>query len=144
MQTDNFNFSLPLQIRWNDLDPLGHVNNAVYITYFEIVRGHFMLTACPGWDWHKDMFLIGNVNANFHAELLLTAQEPTVHIRTAKLGNKSFELEYAVTSKKGDGQILHATGTTTQIMFDMKNRTTIAIPDWVREALIKFDDLEGK
>lgn len=141
MQTGKFNFKLPIQIRWNDLDPLGHVNNAVYITYFEIVRGHFMLHACPGWDWHKDMFLIANVTANFHQELLLMAVEPTVNIRTSKLGNKSFELEYAVTSKQGDETIVHATGNTTQIMFDMKTRTTIAIPDWVREALVAFDGL---
>lgn len=142
MQTEKFNFSLPLQIRWNDLDPLGHVNNAVYVTYFEIVRGHYMLHACPGWDWHKDMFLIANVTADFHAELLLTVTEPVVHIRTSKLGNKSFELEYAITSKKGDKTILHATGNTTQIMFDMKTRSTIPIPDWVREALAGFDGLK--
>jgi acyl-CoA thioester hydrolase len=142
MQIGQYNFHLPLQIRWSDLDPLGHVNNAVYVTYFEIVRGHYMLHACPGWDWHKDMFLIANVTANFHAELLLTATEPAVHIRTSKLGNKSFELEYAITSKKGDKNIVHATGNTTQIMFDMKTRSTVQIPDWVREALSAFDGLK--
>lgn len=142
MEIGTFNFSLPLQIRWSDLDPLGHVNNAVYITYFEIVRGHYMLRACPGWDWKKDMFLIGNVTANFHHELLLTATEPTVNIRTSKIGNKSFVLEYAVTSKKDEKTIVHATGNTTQIMFDLKTRTTIEIPEWVREALAAFDGLE--
>jgi len=141
MKLENFNFSLPIQIRWNDLDPLGHVNNAVYVTYFEIVRGHFMLHACPGWDWHKDMFLIANVTANFHKELLLTATETAVSIRTSKIGNKSFVLEYAVTSKKGDTVLVHATGHTTQIMFDMKTRATIELPDWVRQSLTAFDGL---
>jgi len=141
MEHSKFKFSLPLQIRWSDLDPLGHVNNAVYVTYFEIVRGHFMLHACPGWDWQRDMFLIGNVTVNFHRELLLTATNPSVSIRTSKIGNKSFVLEYAVTSQKGEEQLVHATGQTTQIMFDMKTRTTIEIPDWVRQALAAFDGL---
>ena len=29
---------MPIQIRWRDLDALGHVNNAVYLTYFELAR----------------------------------------------------------------------------------------------------------
>ncbi|MCC6723764.1 MAG: acyl-CoA thioesterase [Saprospiraceae bacterium] len=141
MELEKYNFSLPIQIRWSDLDPLGHVNNAVYVTYFEIVRGHFMLHACPGWDWQRDMFLIGNVTVNFLKELKLTADVTAVHIRTSKIGNKSFVLEYAITSKKGDEVVVHATGHTTQIMFDLKTRATIEIPDWVREALAAFDGL---
>lgn len=141
MKLENFHFSLPIQIRWSDLDPLGHVNNAVYVTYFEIVRGHFMLHACPGWDWQRDMFLIGNVTVNFLKELKLTPDVTAVHIRTSKIGNKSFVLDYVITSKKGDEVVVHATGHTTQIMFDMKTRSTIEIPDWVRSALAAFDGL---
>jgi acyl-CoA thioester hydrolase len=141
MDLPKFNFSLPLQIRWSDLDPLGHVNNAVYVTYFEIVRGHYMLHACPGWDWQRDMFLIGNVNVHFLKELKLTADKTHVHIRTSKIGTKSFVLDYAIITQKGDEQVVHATGHTTQIMFDMKSRKTIEIPDWVREAMVAFDGL---
>lgn len=141
MELEKFNFSHPIQMRWNDLDALGHVNNALYVTYFEIGRGHFMLTACPEWNWQKDMFLIANVHVDFQKEMLLTAQDPCVNIRTSKLGGKSFVLEYAITSRKGEQTIVHATGSTTQIMFDMKTRSTIEIPDWVRESLSGFDKL---
>ena len=137
----NFNFSIPIQIRWNDLDPLGHVNNAVYVTYFEIARGYFMLKAAKGWDWHKNMFLIGNVNVSFNKELLLTSQDAKVHIRTSSIGNKSFVLEYAITSSNNGETVVHATGTTTQIMFDLKNKSTIEVPDWVRKSLSDFDQL---
>lgn len=141
MELEKFNFCLPLQMRWNDLDALGHVNNALFITYFEIARGHFMTRACQDWNWHKDMFLIANVNADFKKELLLTANDPKVHVKTTKIGTKSFVLEYAVTSKKENQTLLHATGTTTQIMFDMKTRSTIEVPDWVRKSLEDFDKL---
>lgn len=130
-------------MRWIDLDPLGHVNNSIFVSYFEIGRGTFMMTACPEWNWHKDMFLIANVNVNFQKELLLTAKDARVHIRTAKMGSKSFVLEYAITSEEKGQQVVHATGTTTQIMFDMKTRQTIEIPDWVRASLAKYDALES-
>lgn len=139
MNIDQFNFSQPIQMRWNDLDPLGHLNNSLHVTYFEIARGRFMINACPKWDWTKDMFLIGNVNVNFHKEMLLTSTKPIVYVRTSKLGTKSFELEYAVVSDKENETIVHATGTTTQIMFDMKTRSTMEIPDWVRESLSDFE-----
>lgn len=139
MDISKFNFRFDLQMRWNDLDALGHVNNAMFITYFETARGRFMLEACPGWDWRKDMFLIAQVHADFQKELLLTAKNPQVLMRTSKIGNKSFELSYAIVSEGKDGPILHATGTTTQIMFDMQSRQTIAIPDWVKESLTAFD-----
>ncbi|MCU0348505.1 MAG: hypothetical protein MUC59_16320, partial [Saprospiraceae bacterium] len=60
---------------------------------------------------------------------------------TSKIGNKSFVLDYAITSNKSDEVIVHATGHTTQIMFDLKTRSTIEIPDWVRQALAAFDGL---
>lgn len=141
MDITDFNFNYPLQMRWNDLDPLGHVNNALYVTYFEIARGRFMVTACPKWDWTKDMFLIGNVTVNFHKEMLLTSVNPRVFVRTSKLGNKSFVIEYAVVSDKGNEMIIHASGSSTQVMFDMKTKTTIELPDWVRSSLIEHDNL---
>lgn len=141
MSHKTFNFSHPIQMRWTDLDPLGHVNNGIYVTYFEIARGQFMLKACPKWDWRKDMFLIANVNVDFRKELLLTAIDPKVNVRTGQLGSKSFVLEYEITSLVGDQRIVHATGTTTQIMFDTQTKTTIEIPDWVRTSLSEFDQL---
>lgn len=141
MELDQFNFSLPIQVRWNDLDALGHVNNAVFVTYFEIARGRFMLEACPGWDWSKDMFLVANVHVDFRRELLLTANEPRVMVKTSKIGTKSFVLEYAIVSNPGEELVIYATGTTTQVMFDMKSRQTVEVPEWVRASLMAFDQL---
>ena len=136
---ESFKYKSPLQMRWNDMDALGHVNNAIFVTYFETGRGHYMLEACPGWDWHKHMFLIGNVNVNFHKELLMSAEKAEVWVRTSKIGNKSFTIDYAVVSQKNGETILHASGQTTQIMFDTKTRKTIAVADWVRKGLTAYE-----
>lgn len=123
------------------MDALGHVNNAVFVTYFEIARGRFMLEACPGWDWSRDMFLVANVHVDFRRELLLTADEPRVMVKTSKIGTKSFVLEYAIVSNPGEELVIYATGTTTQVMFDMKSRQTVEVPEWVRASLMAFDKL---
>ncbi|MCB4235156.1 hypothetical protein LDL59_08735 [Kaistella anthropi] len=38
VNTENYKFAMPLSIRWNDLDPLAHVNNVYYFEYFQIGR----------------------------------------------------------------------------------------------------------
>jgi acyl-CoA thioester hydrolase len=38
MTADPFLIRLPLEVRFSDCDPLGHVNNAVYLTYIEQAR----------------------------------------------------------------------------------------------------------
>lgn len=140
-ELQGFEFRKELQLRWNDMDALGHVNNALFITYFETARGHYMLEACPGWDWQKHMFLIANVNVDFRKELLLLAQKPTVWMRTAKMGTKSFVLEYVITSENNGETLIHASGSTTQIMFDMGTRQTIDIEPWVRENIKAFESV---
>jgi len=128
-----FQFKYPIHMRWNDMDSLGHVNNALYITYFEGARGPFILAACEGWDWTKDMFLIAKIEVNLRKELTLQTQQPEVWMRKKETGNKSAVLEYVVVSQRSGKQIIHASGTTTQVMFDMKTRTTIPIEDRIKE-----------
>ncbi len=134
-----FKFSYPIQARWSDLDALGHVNNAVFITYFEIARAQYMIEACPGWSWHKHMFLIADIQASFKTELRLSATEIEVSVRTTQMGTKSFGLEYAVSSKVEGKTLIHATGTSVQVMFDMGSKKTIPIADWVRTNLENFE-----
>ena len=38
---------VPIDVRWRDLDPLGHVNNAVYLSYFEIARVRYAQALLP-------------------------------------------------------------------------------------------------
>ena len=42
MVDDPFRFSTMLEVRWRDLDPMGHVNNAVYFSYLEQARVHYL------------------------------------------------------------------------------------------------------
>ena len=141
IEDKEFKFSFPIQVRWSDLDALGHVNNAVFATYFEIARGVYMLTTAKTWDWHKHMFLIGNINIDFKKEILLTSKDVKVYVRTSKIGTKSFVLEYAIVSTKNDENVVHAMGTTTQIMFDMAQKSTVEVYDWLRNDLSDFDGI---
>ena len=43
---------IKIQVRFSDLDTLGHVNNAVYLSYFEMARiAYFTPLLGENWDW---------------------------------------------------------------------------------------------
>ena len=54
----NFPFHVNIQTRWRDLDAFGHVNNAVFATYIETAREHYLR------DGHVLMEL--NINCCFY------------------------------------------------------------------------------
>lgn len=140
INTADFKFSMPLNIRWNDLDPLNHVNNVFYIEYFQIGRGHYMIEASKKWDWTKNMFVIAHIECDYYKELKLTAKEPSIKIRTASLGSKSFEIEYLVISLDKEGkEIIHAKGKSVQVLIDATIGKSIEIPDWLRTDITTYE-----
>jgi len=60
-----------------------------------------------------------------------------VYVRTSKVGNKSFELEYILTSKLKDQQIIHASASTVCVCIDYKNNTTALIPEKYKQIMEK-------
>ena len=94
INTENYKFAMPLSIRWNDLDPLAHVNNVYYFEYFQIGRGHYMHAVSQQWDWQKYMFVIAHIECDYYKELTLSAADPAIKMRTSSIGRKSFEIEF--------------------------------------------------
>lgn len=140
INTENYKFAMPLSIRWNDLDPLAHVNNVYYFEYFQIGRGHYMHAVSQQWDWQKYMFVIAHIECDYLRELSLSATSPTIKMRTSFLGNKSFEIEYLITSTAKDGsEILHAKGKSVQVMIDIAVKKPIELPEWLRKDITDYE-----
>lgn len=137
---DQFKFSMPINIRWNDMDALGHVNNVYYFEYFQVARGIYMPTVSENWDWTKFMFVIAHIECNYIQELSMLHKKPEIKVRASRLGNKSFDFEYVIISEKDDGEkILHATGKSTQVMINTQLKKSIELPDWLRSDLSNYE-----
>lgn len=133
MNIENFKFFRQLEIRWNDLDPIGHVNNVFYFDYFQTGRSYYMITASEKWNWNKNMFVIAHIECDYLKELKIEANNPRVGMRVAKMGSKSFDFEYIIISDDENGNpILHAKGLSTQVLIDLSIGKSIEIPDWLK------------
>lgn len=128
---------MQLDIRWSDMDEMRHVNNAVYLTYFEQARVYYFHEACH-WNWQE----IGVILANAHVEYIrpVVFPNPTfVHVRTSRLGNKSFELQYLITSQVNGEEQLTTTGYTTMVMYDYVSGKSVPMPEHIRERLRAYE-----
>jgi acyl-CoA thioester hydrolase len=132
----DFKFSILIQQRYADFDMLGHLNNATYVTYYEVARIHYFSDL--GWPL-KDAT---NVVAHFDIDFLipiLPDSKVLCSIKTISLGSKSFQMQYSLTS--ADGSSLFSRAHSVQVCIDRNNGKAIIIPANVRELLSKYDEI---
>lgn len=132
-----FKFKAKVDTRWSDMDDAGHVNNAVYLTYFENARVYYFHQACK-WDWKKDGVILANAHVNYVKPLVFP--EPAfIYLRTSKIGTKSFEVQYIITVEK-EGLIEEiCNGSTVLVTFDYKTNASVPVPEHIRQKISEFE-----
>lgn len=118
-----------ISTRWSDFDALGHVNNAVYLTYGEVGRDQ-MFREIIG-DAFLDL-VIAHLEIDFRREIALGVEEVTVTSRLVSLGRTSVRTEEQILLPGGD---VAATITTVVVARDEQTRSSRAWSDAEREAL---------
>ena len=130
--------SLKIQVRFSDLDILGHVNNVIYLSYFEMARIHYFTALVgPNWDWLKEGVVLVKNDVEYHVPILLH-DEPKIFLFVTEIRNKSFSLAYQIMINEK----LHTTGGSTLVCFNSTIQKAIAIPPIMREGLSKLTQNE--
>ena len=89
---------VPVAVRWGDFDALGHVNNAVFLTYLETARDRFF-HALVG-DTFLDLVLV-RVELDFRAEIPMGTEQVTVTCLAVQIGRTSMRTRERITLKDG-------------------------------------------
>jgi acyl-CoA thioester hydrolase len=132
-----FRFRIKIEKRWSDLDEVGHVNNAVYLTYFEQARVYYFHDTCR-WDWKEDGVILANTRIDYIKPVLYP--DPTyIYVRTSRIGTKSIEMEYVITNEDENGKVLMSRGSSVLVMFDYKKQASFPVPDRIRNQMIQFE-----
>jgi len=133
-------FTMKLDIRWSDMDELRHVNNAVYLTYFEQARVYYFQEACQ-WNWKEIVVILASAHVDYLRPVVFP--NPTyVYVRTSKIGTKSFEISYLITSIVNGIEELTTTGHTTMVLYDYESNKSVSIPDFLRERIRAYETVE--
>ena len=110
-------FTIPVDVRFNDVDGMGHVNNALYLTYLEHCRMRFF-TEVAGSKSERDFpFILAHAALDYKSPIKMNAQ-PQVKMWTSRIGGKSWDFDYEIKDRKNG--VVYATGKTVQVAYDYK------------------------
>jgi acyl-CoA thioester hydrolase len=139
----DFRFYYPIEVRYGDLDPQGHVNNARFLTYFEQARIQYVihLNLWDGRSYFDIGFILADAQVTFLGPVLF-GQKIRAGVRVTRLGNKSLTMEYGLEDIQ-DGQQL-ARGSAALVTYDYHDWRTIPIPDHWRQTIALFEGLNSK
>lgn len=134
----DFRFVHPIEVRYADVDAQGHVNNAVYFTYFEQGRARYLqqVGLWDGRDFNALGIILAEASCTYRAPARY-GQALQVGVRTVRVGTKSLEFAYTL-QDAADGRVL-AEGRSVQVAFDYRRGESIPVPDSWREAVRRFE-----
>ena len=133
MPTD-FPFSHRVQVRFRDCDPRGHVNNAVYFTYFEECRLALWRHLSGSEGLPGTATILAHAECDFRAPAFVN-DLLDVRVKVADLGRSSIKLEYEVVNVR-TGQCL-ADSKAVLVTFDYRAQRSMAIPADARSLLAR-------
>ena len=123
-------------VRWDDIDALGHVNNAKYLTYIQEAR--FQWSYYQFVSQGEEATLAEMVVAKAEVDFLVPIYEGgafvDVHLWVDSVGTSSFTLNYEISSKG----VLHARIKTVQVAISMDTKKSRPITDTEREFLKEY------
>jgi acyl-CoA thioester hydrolase len=131
-----FPVRVPIEVRFSDLDTLKHVNNAIYLTYDEIARGHYLRRAGAAIDGGN--FVMARAEVDYLRPILFD-QQVAIALRVEGVGNKSFR---TLSQIWADGQLAAQIKV---VVVWLEDGRPALVPDWLRAAIraLETEPVEG-
>lgn len=139
MDNQEFKHSLPLQIRFNDVDKFGHINNTVYFSFYDLGKTEYFTSVCPNVNWERDAIMVVHIEVDFLDQIFSTDQV-AVETTVTSIGNKSFNLLQRLIDTRTNKE--KCICRSTMVTYDLVNHTSkIMNPEWV-ESICAFEGKE--
>ena len=131
----SFPVHCPVEVRFRDCDAMGHVNNAVYLTYLEIARFAYWKAAEIGRLEGDISYIIARVEIDFRASAV-PGDVIDVAISVRAIGRSSFTMEYEIRDR--EGQVI-VTARSVQVAYDYAAKQSVPVPDAIRARIAEFE-----
>lgn len=133
-----YHHTMPIQLRWNDVDRFGHVNNEVYFSFYDLGKSQYFAHVCPHVNWRNYGIVAVHVQADFLSQIYET-DHIAVQTAVTEIGNKSFHLSQRVIDL--DTGEVKCKGMSVMVTYDLIAHESMPLKqEWI-EAICCF---EGK
>ena len=117
-------------VRFRDLDAMGHVNNAVFLTYIESARVAFLQHLGAATTVEEMSIIVARIEIDFRAPVGF-GDEVEIAVHTSRFGEKSFDLDYEL---RVGGKVV-ARAKSVLVSYDYGRGEAVELPDAWREKL---------
>ncbi|WP_283401932.1 thioesterase family protein [Halorubrum sp. DM2] len=129
-------YTVDIDVRFRDIDALGHVNNAVYATYIEQARTRYFREVLD-IDISQSSNVLASISIDFRRPVELSDDRVTVTVDLAELGRSSVTMAHEV--RVGDAVVAEAEATIVSLDPDTGKPTPI--PEDHRAAMESYHDV---
>lgn len=136
-QPSVFNHDVKVQVRFSDVDMLGHVSNTVYQSYYDYGKLKYIDAVLGDIDWN-DLCIVGASIKIDYIKPILMKTKILVKTRTAAIGNKSITFEHCITSRENTDEILSICKAV-MVCYAPATKESMPIPDEWREKIEKYE-----
>jgi len=119
-----FPYTITVEVAFRDLDAMGHVNNAVYLSYLETARIKFLIDLLELHGPGNMPLIMAEAHVSYKAPAFF-GERLTIGTGVSRFGVKSFDMLYRITG--GDGRVV-VLAKTVQIAYDYAAGKTIPVP----------------
>ena len=128
---------IPVQLRFNDIDILGHLNNTVYFSLYDLGKAKYMEDAgLRGKGPEAPTSVIADVHCAY-LKPIHYGDEIFVTTCCTEIGDKHFVLEQEMTDDKGE---VRSHCRTVMVYVDRKTGKAAPLPDFYRERIERYDN----
>ena len=132
---EGYRYSVDIDVRYRDLDPVGHVNNAVYATYLEHARTNYYAEVL-GLATEELSFVLAHVEMDYERSVQ-AEDDVTVWVRVPRIGDKSMTTGFVV---KASGETA-ARAETVQVVVDDEGKPR-SVPEVWRRKIAEYEVTE--
>jgi acyl-CoA thioester hydrolase len=131
---DAFRFVRLQEVEFRDLDGLGHVNNAVYLSYLESAKVDYFREVV-GADRLDELGIVADVRITYRSPLFF-GETVAIGVRVARVGTKSVRFEFEL--RGPDGRLV-AEASSVHVAFDYETRTPAPVPEEWRRRIDTYE-----
>lgn len=139
MTYSDYKHIIPIQVRFADVDRLNHVNNACYLSYFELGRvKYFNQVLVDAIHWDKQGFILARTEIDHKVPVFLN-DEVYCCTRVTTIGNKSLTIKNSILKKQNDQLIECAAGIGILVAMNYTDNLSMPVPEAWRRLMLDFE-----
>jgi acyl-CoA thioester hydrolase len=139
LKEEIFKHTLPIQIRFNDIDSIGHINNNIYFSYFDLGKVSYfedMQASCVSWT--DGIVVLAHLEADFISPVYYKEQL-VVDTKVVKVGTKSITLLQQL--RNVNTHEIKCRCTSIIVTYDANLQASMDIPPVWKEAIAAYEGM---